>query len=185
MSRLNFDPLIIPKVTALLAMCVLIGCVSTVPKTSQQVSEPPTSSAQSSMSAEQRQAKINADISFIVNALVVYRKDHGAYPTDQQGLQILLTASASGPPYANALPKTPWGRDYLYKTTDVLLICSARSQPMGIGWKWREGNQQWERTDNGYIVQVLTPEGTYNSMPKNQFGDLPPDVYIAPASGIK
>jgi type II secretory pathway pseudopilin PulG len=155
----------------------------------QGVSETSKPSAQSAMSAEQRQAKIDADVNLIADALEAYKKEHGAYPTDPQGLQALLTIRASGSDqgkaYISALPKTPWGRDYLYKTTGVWLIYRERSQPVGVGWKWSETNRQWERTDNGYVLQIWEPDGTSSSMPKKQFGPLPPGVYFAPAGGIR
>jgi len=141
------------------------------------------------MSAKDRETKKKVDIDVISDALEAYKKDRGSYPTDQQGLQVLLTARASGPdqgkPYIVVLPKTPWGRDYVYKTTEIRFIYREKTQPVGRGWKWHDGDQQWERIDNGYLIQVWEPDGQTNFMPKKQFGPLPSDVYFAPSGGFR
>jgi hypothetical protein len=143
--------------------------------------------ASSVMSVEKRQAKIDIDIDIISNALEVYKKDHGVYPTDQEGLHALLTARTSEPnqTYIATLPKTPGGDDYLYKTSEIWLIYRERTQPTGLGWKWSDRNQSWQRTDNGYLIQVSEPDGMITSIPTKQFGPLPSGVYFAPAGGIR
>lgn len=54
------------------------------------------------------------------SALETMRIDIGRYPTQQEGLQLLTQAPGdgvanwSGPYLSSALPKDPWGRDYIY-----------------------------------------------------------------------
>jgi len=102
-------------ITVVVAVFSLIGCDSTETQRPQRHPETSKRLAPSALSAEERQVKIDVDIDVISNALEVYKKDHGAYPTDQEELQILLTPRTSGinqgKPYIAILPKTPWGRD--------------------------------------------------------------------------
>lgn len=165
----------------------LIGCVPEKVKQESLTDKVPKSSASSVMSVEKRQAKIDTDIDIISDALEVYKKDHGVYPTDQEGLHALLSARTSEPnqTYIATLPKTPGGGDYLYKTSEIWLIYRERTQPIGLGWKWSDRNQSWQRTDNGYLIQVSEPDGMISSIPKKQFGPLPSGVYFAPAGGFR
>jgi general secretion pathway protein G len=62
------------------------------------------------------------DIGTIMQALELYRRDHGRYPTEEPGLQALIekpdtaivpnTRQGSG--YLNRLPNDPWGNAYQY-----------------------------------------------------------------------
>lgn len=69
---------------------------------------------------EARRVKAKQDVLAIESALDLYRLDNGFYPTTDQGLQALVQKPSSNPeprnwkPYLKALPKDPWGRDYLY-----------------------------------------------------------------------
>jgi len=51
-------------------------------------------------------------------ALKLYKLDHGAYPSQEQGLQALVDP-ANGPhagqTYMETLPADPWGRPYQYR----------------------------------------------------------------------
>jgi general secretion pathway protein G len=73
--------------------------------------------------AEQgRRAKAIADIKSLETALDMYSADNGAPPTTEQGLQALVEAPTTAPepknwngPYLRkALPKDPWGTEYVY-----------------------------------------------------------------------
>lgn len=61
-----------------------------------------------------------AQIDALQKALDAYRIDTGRYPTSSQGLAVLNTRPSdeprwSGPYLAKAVPKDPWGRDYVYR----------------------------------------------------------------------
>ena len=62
-----------------------------------------------------------AQVEALLKGLDQYRIDVGHYPTTEQGLPALMASPAAAPrwagPYlAKALPKDPWGRDYLYRS---------------------------------------------------------------------
>jgi general secretion pathway protein G len=67
------------------------------------------------------------DIGTIMQALELYRRDHGRYPTEEPGLQALIekpdtaivpnTRQGSG--YLNRLPNDPWGNAYQYRNPGV------------------------------------------------------------------
>jgi general secretion pathway protein G len=54
------------------------------------------------------------DIHSLDLALKLFRLDTGAFPTTEQGLDALLTATGKGP-YLEKKPLDPWGRKYLYR----------------------------------------------------------------------
>ncbi|WP_268798218.1 type II secretion system major pseudopilin GspG [Pseudomonas huanghezhanensis] len=56
------------------------------------------------------------DISGLMQALKLYRLDHGSYPTSAQGLKVLAAApgKAGGRAYLERLPNDPWGHPYHY-----------------------------------------------------------------------
>lgn len=61
-----------------------------------------------------------AQISALGKALDVYRLDTGHYPSQETGLQALVTAPANepkwqGPYLEKALPVDPWGHAYQYR----------------------------------------------------------------------
>ena len=72
---------------------------------------------------EARVIAAKADISAIVNALKLYNLDNMRYPTEQQGLQSLVTKPSIAPipktykdgGYLDKLPTDPWGNQYQYK----------------------------------------------------------------------
>lgn len=49
----------------------------------------------------------------IGKSLELYKLNNGRYPTTAEGLQV-LTAPPKGKPIMDALPKDPWGADYIY-----------------------------------------------------------------------
>ncbi|MEO0436315.1 MAG: type II secretion system major pseudopilin GspG [Pseudomonadota bacterium] len=66
--------------------------------------------------------KARADFKAIETALKIYRLDNYVYPTTEQGLDALVTASSLDPEprnfkdggYLSEVPLDPWGRQYLY-----------------------------------------------------------------------
>ncbi len=65
--------------------------------------------------------RVRQDIKVIEGALSIYRLDNFNYPTSEQGLRALVERpndpnltnySADG--YLDAMPKDPWGREYVY-----------------------------------------------------------------------
>ena len=74
---------------------------------------------------EARQTAAKTDISTIMQALKLYKLDNGVYPTQEQGLQALLTKPSTAPvpgnwkPYLDKLPNDPWGRAYQYLNPGV------------------------------------------------------------------
>jgi len=95
-------------------------------------------------SDEARQAAAKHDIATIMQSLKLYRLDNGRYPTNDQGLQALVTKPTSAPapsnwkPYLDKLPKDPWGNTYQYLSPGVhgevdVFSLGADSQPGGTG----------------------------------------------------
>lgn len=76
---------------------------------------------------EAKMIKAQQDVVRIESALDMYRLDNGAYPTQAQGLEALVTQptvppaprnyNASG--YLRRLPADPWGNDYQYRNPGV------------------------------------------------------------------
>lgn len=75
---------------------------------------------------EARVSKAMMDIRTLESALRLYRLDNGMYPTTEQGLIALIRKPESGPAPRNyrsggylegvAVPKDPWGNEYLYRS---------------------------------------------------------------------
>lgn len=72
------------------------------------------------------QARIVAarqDIATLMQALKLYRLDHGRYPSSQEGLKALAgsaaDAAASTQRYMDHLPNDPWGQPYQYLNPGV------------------------------------------------------------------
>ncbi len=71
---------------------------------------------------EAKIVKAKQDISRVEAALDLYRLDNGMYPSQQQGLQALVTKPTIPPMpsnwqsggYINRLPTDPWGSEYQY-----------------------------------------------------------------------
>jgi general secretion pathway protein G len=84
-----------------------------------------------------------AQIDAFEKALEQYRLDVGALPTQDQGLDALLTAPSAvprwqGPYLKKAVPLDPWGHAYVYKLSqdrrDVDIVSlGADGQPGGTG----------------------------------------------------
>jgi len=95
-------------------------------------------------SDEARQAAAKHDIATIMQSLKLYRLDNGRYPTNDQGLQALVTKPTSAPapsnwkPYLDKVPKDPWGNTYQYLSPGVhgeidVFSLGADAQPGGTG----------------------------------------------------
>jgi len=95
-------------------------------------------------SDEARQAAAKHDIATIMQSLKLYRLDNGRYPTNDQGLQSLVSKPSSVPvpsnwkPYLDKLPKDPWGNTYQYLNPGVhgeidVFSLGADGQPGGSG----------------------------------------------------
>lgn len=84
-----------------------------------------------------------AQLDALQKALDHYRIDTGRYPATEQGLAALVTKPADeprwgGPYLSKAVPRDPWGRDYLYRApgTDAeydLLSYGRDGRPGGQG----------------------------------------------------
>jgi general secretion pathway protein G len=67
--------------------------------------------------SDEAKAKIaQGDFSSLDTALKLYRLDKGAYPTGEQGLDVLLAVPGPGrEPYLEKPALDPWRRKYLYR----------------------------------------------------------------------
>jgi general secretion pathway protein G len=76
---------------------------------------------------ETRRVAARQDISTIIKALELYRRDHGSYPTQEPGLRALIEQpNISTLPgmrkdnyYLKRLPNDPWGNAYQYRNPGV------------------------------------------------------------------
>lgn len=102
---------------------------------------------------EARVAAAKHDISAIMQSLKLYRLDNGRYPTNEQGLQALVSKPQAGPSPANwrqyldKLPKDPWGNTYQYLNPGVngeidVFSLGADGQPGGTGTDQDVGSWQ-------------------------------------------
>jgi len=72
-----------------------------------------------------RIAKTKTELGNILNALEMYKLDHGDFPTASQGLSALVekpvreSESVNWSAYLIKLPQDPWGRNYLYRNPGV------------------------------------------------------------------
>lgn len=65
-------------------------------------------------------AMAQTDIALMHQALKLYKLDHGAYPSQDQGLQALVDPAngpRAGQTYLETLPADPWGRPYQYRNS--------------------------------------------------------------------
>ena len=93
---------------------------------------------------EARAAAAKHDIATIMQSLKLYHLDNGRYPTNEQGLQALVSRPQSQPappnwkPYLDKLSKDPWGNPYQYLNPGVhgeidVFSLGADGQPGGTG----------------------------------------------------
>ena len=72
-----------------------------------------------SRTGQAKEAAAKSDESSIKSALNSFRIDCDRYPTDDEGLQALVTAPSGleskwKSPYLSAVPPDPWGNSYIY-----------------------------------------------------------------------
>jgi general secretion pathway protein G len=93
---------------------------------------------------EARAVAARQDIAAIMQALKLYRLDNGRYPTNEQGLQALVTRPQTQPApnnwkqYLDKLPTDPWKNVYLYLNPGLhgeidVFTLGADGQPGGTG----------------------------------------------------
>jgi len=78
------------------------------------------------------------DIGAIMQALKLYRLDHGRYPSNEQGLSALTGGQGKGTSYMDRLPVDPWNTPYQYLNPGVhgeidVFSLGADRQPGGEG----------------------------------------------------
>lgn len=114
---------------------------------------------------EAKVAKAKGDIAQLESVLEVFRIDMGRYPSDEEGLQSLITAPDTEDatrwkgPYLKRLEKDPWGRDYIFVTPGErnpdgfdLMSYGANGEEGGEGefdadiGNWREEEEEGEST---------------------------------------
>jgi general secretion pathway protein G len=59
------------------------------------------------------------DVGAIMQALKLYRLDHGRYPSTEQGLDALVNVPGGKSGYMDRVPKDPWGKPYQYLNPGV------------------------------------------------------------------
>ncbi len=90
-----------------------------------------------------KQKTAQAQIQMLATALDLFHLDVGRYPSDEEGLKVLYQAPENVPGWAGpyldkAVPKDPWGREYVYKCPGEhgpydLVSYGADGQPGGEG----------------------------------------------------
>lgn len=88
------------------------------------------------------------DVSAILQAVKLYRLDHGRYPTTEEGLQALVSSKDGGTAYMDRLPVDPWGSPYQYLNPGVhgeidVFSLGADGKPGGEGTDAEIGS--WSR----------------------------------------
>lgn len=78
------------------------------------------------------------DIGAIMQALKLYRLDHGRYPSNEQGLNALVAEPGKGSAYMDRVPTDPWNTPYQYLNPGVhgeidVFSLGADRQPGGEG----------------------------------------------------
>jgi general secretion pathway protein G len=76
---------------------------------------------------EARRIAAKQDVDTVMQALKLYRRDNGRYPTEGQGLRALIEKPTAGPlptqwkdgGYLKRLPNDPWGSAYQYLNPGV------------------------------------------------------------------
>lgn len=69
----------------------------------------------SSRANEAKMAAARTDVEALSIAIKAFKEDLGRFPTNSEGLDVLVTPSTAGKPYINKVPKAdPWGHRYIY-----------------------------------------------------------------------
>lgn len=79
------------------------------------------------------------DVGAIMQALKLYRLDHGRYPSTEQGLEALVSTQGGKSGYMDHIPKDPWGTPYQYLNPGVhgeidVFSLGADGRPGGEGF---------------------------------------------------
>ncbi|MCH8551037.1 MAG: type II secretion system major pseudopilin GspG [Natronospirillum sp.] len=94
---------------------------------------------------EARVQAVRADFNSVENALQMYRLDNGHFPSNEQGLDALMSEPSGSPtprnwrgPYLRSVPRDPWGNDYDYvnhgSNRVEIISYGANGQPGGDGF---------------------------------------------------
>lgn len=65
------------------------------------------------------QKKAMADIITLEGVLDIFQLERNRYPTEEEGLNILVSPGKGEEGYIKRIPKDPWGRAYHYKSPGV------------------------------------------------------------------
>lgn len=95
---------------------------------------------------EARIVRARQDVGTLVQALDLYRLDNGFYPSQEQGLEALVSKPSTEPVprnwnsegYLRTLPTDPWGRTYEYRNPGTHGAIDVYS----LGPEGREGSDQ-------------------------------------------
>lgn len=92
-----------------------------------------------------RSLKVKNDFAAIETALNLFRLDSGRFPTDAEGLEILVDEGDFSKGYLTGLPRDPWGNAYeaVFKPSGGLLIKSLG--PDGISQNAGEGDDEFSK----------------------------------------
>jgi general secretion pathway protein G len=86
--------------------------------------------------------RVHADVALINAALEKYHADHGAYPEENDTLEVLV------PQYLPELPVDPWGRDYIYENNGKKpLVITFGSD----GERGGDGDEQDHHQHDGHV----------------------------------
>ncbi len=87
-----------------------------------------------------RQNAVKSEFATIMKALETFRIDQGRYPTEDEGLEILIQPTDTWPDgFLSKVPKDPWKNEYIYLVQDnrFELIC--------LGADGREGGESEDK----------------------------------------
>ena len=86
--------------------------------------------------ATSRRNAVKSEIATITRALESYRLDQGRYPTEEEGLEVLINGTETWPEgFLTKVPKDPWKNQYLY------LVQDGRFEIICLGADGREGGE--------------------------------------------
>lgn len=76
---------------------------------------------------EAKKVRVKQDVATLESALDLYRLDNGFYPSQNQGLEALVSPPSTPPipqhwkqgGYIKRLPVDPWGREYMFANPGV------------------------------------------------------------------
>ncbi|TWT98397.1 type II secretion system major pseudopilin GspG [Stieleria varia] len=87
-----------------------------------------------------RQNAVKSEFATIMKALETFRIDQGRYPTEDEGLEILVQPTDTWPDgFLSKVPKDPWKNDYIY------LVQDNRFEVICLGADGREGGESEDK----------------------------------------